>query len=54
MGVMRCKMCGGSLIQISATVCECDSCGTRQTITNAVDGKKNDFFNQTKRLHITA
>ena len=54
MAVLQCKMCGGSLIPVDATVCECDSCGTRQTIPNAGDDKKTNLFNRANRLRMNS
>ena len=40
MAVIKCKMCGGDLILVEgSTVCECDSCGTRQTVPSADNEK---------------
>ena len=54
MAVFQCKMCGGSLIPVDATVCECDSCGTRQTIPGGGDDKKTNLFNRANRLRMNA
>lgn len=54
MAVLQCKMCGGSLIPVDSTVCECDSCGTRQTIPNAGDDKKTNLFNRANRLRMNS
>ena len=36
MAVLKCKMCGGTLdVTEGMTVCECEYCGTQQTITTA-------------------
>jgi len=33
MAIIKCKMCGGDLVvQQGSTVCECEYCGTMQTI----------------------
>ncbi len=51
MAVFKCKMCGGDLeIQEKATVCECEYCGTRQTVPSADDEKKLQLFNRANRL----
>ena len=54
MAVLQCKMCGGSLIPVDARVCECDSCGTRQTIPGGGDDKKTNLFNRANRLRMNA
>ena len=51
MAVIKCKMCGGDLILIEgSTVCECDSCGTRQTVPSADNEKKLTLFSRAGRL----
>ncbi|MBE6751213.1 MAG: TIR domain-containing protein [Ruminococcaceae bacterium] len=51
MVVFKCKMCGGDLqIQEEATVCECEYCGTKQTVPSADDEKKLQLFNRANRL----
>ena len=38
MAVFKCKMCGGSLeVSDGATVCECEYCGTQQTLPKVMD-----------------
>ena len=43
MAVLKCKMCGGNLeVQEGMTVCECEYCGSKQTVPSVDDEKKND------------
>ena len=49
--VYKCKMCGGSLeIQEGMTVCECEYCGSKQTVPNLDDEKKINLFTRANRL----
>ncbi|MBQ8942190.1 MAG: toll/interleukin-1 receptor domain-containing protein [Firmicutes bacterium] len=51
MAIFKCKMCGGDLnIQQGMTVCECEFCGTTQTIPSADDEKKTNLFNRATQL----
>ena len=51
MAVLKCKMCGGNLeLQEGMTVCECDSCGSKQTVPRADDEKKMKLFDRANRL----
>ena len=51
MAVIKCKMCGGDLhIEEDSTVCECEYCGTRQTVPSADNEKKLTLFNRAGRL----
>ena len=51
MAIIKCKMCGGDLnIVEGATVCECEYCGTRQTVPSADNEKKLTLFNRAGRL----
>lgn len=52
MAVFQCKMCGGSLVPVDATVCECEFCGSRQTLPRADSGKKTNLFNRANRLRM--
>ena len=47
MGVYKCKMCGGSLNLINEEngLCECDSCGSTQTIPLQNNLKKTELYN---------
>ena len=51
MAVIKCKMCGGDLELVpDATVCECEYCGTRQTVPTADNEKKLTLFSRAGRL----
>ncbi|GEM_PF-297282 len=51
MVALKCKMCGGDLTPIEgSTVCECEFCGTLQTIPNADNEKKMNLFTRANRL----
>ena len=51
MAVLKCKMCGGSLdVTEGMTVCECEYCGTVQTIPQIDDEKKITLFTRANRL----
>ena len=51
MAVFKCKMCGGDLdIQEGFTTCECEYCGTKQTIPALDDEKKLTLFNRANKL----
>ena len=51
MAVIKCKMCGGDLQLIEgSSVCECEHCGTRQTVPNADNEKKMTLFTRASRL----
>ena len=51
MAIFKCKMCGGSLeIQEGMTVCECEYCGSKQTIPTADNEKKMTLFGRANRL----
>ena len=51
MAIIKCKMCGGDLELVpDATVCECEYCGTRQTVPAADDEKKLKLFERANRL----
>ena len=51
MTVLKCKMCGGDLnVLDEQTVCECEYCGTRQTVPKADDEKKLKLFARAGRL----
>ena len=51
----KCKMCGGELnITEGSNICECESCGTQQTIPSADNEKKINLFNRANRLRINA
>lgn len=49
--VLKCKMCGGDLdITAAENVCECEYCGTKQTVPAADSEKKLNLFNRAHRL----
>lgn len=51
----KCKMCGGDLNIIEGnTVCECEFCGTQQTVPTADNEKKASLFNRANRLRMNA
>ena len=51
MAVFKCKMCGGDLeIEPDVTVCECEYCGTKQTVPTADNEKKMTLFSRANRL----
>ena len=55
MAVFKCKMCGGSLeVSEGMTVCECEYCGTQQTVPSADNEKKVNLFNRANRLRIAS
>ena len=51
MAVFKCKMCGGGLdISEGMTVCECEYCGSVQTVPLLDDEKKINLFSRANRL----
>ena len=55
MAVFKCKMCGGDLeIQEGLTICECEFCGTKQTIPALDNEKKLNLFNRANRLRLNS
>lgn len=51
MALIKCKMCGGDLrLEEGSTVCECEYCGTRQTVPSADNEKKLTLFSRAGRL----
>ena len=51
MAAFKCKMCGGDLlIEAGMSVCECEYCGTKQTVPNADNEKKMTLFARAGRL----
>ncbi len=51
MPIIKCKMCGGDLNLIEgSTVCECEYCGTKQTVPSADNEKKLTLFGRAGRL----
>lgn len=53
--IIKCKMCGGDLnIQEGNPICECEFCGTQQTIPQVDNEKKGNLFNRANRLRMGA
>ena len=53
MAVFKCKMCGGDLeILENATVCECEYCGTKQTVPKLDNEKKLALFTRANNLRL--
>lgn len=53
--LIKCKMCGGDLaFEESSTVCECEYCGSRQTLPGADNEKKVNLFNRANRLRMNS
>ena len=53
--VIKCKMCGGDLHpEEGNTTCECEFCGTVQTIPRDNGEKKTNLFNRANRLRMNA
>lgn len=51
MAILKCKMCGGDLvIEPEMTVCECEYCGTKQTVPSTDDEKKLKLYERANRL----
>ena len=51
--VFKCKMCGGDIQIIEETsVCECEYCGSKQTLPNFDDEKKTKLFERAIRLRV--
>jgi len=47
MAIFKCKMCGGSLeVTEGMTVCECEYCGTQQTLPRLDNYKRNQLFDR--------
>ena len=55
MAVFKCKMCGGDLHpDTESTTCECEFCGTVQTVPSDAGEKKTNLFNRANRLRMNA
>ena len=55
MAIFKCKMCGGDLeINEGVTVCDCDYCGTKQTVPTAKDENLHGLYNRANTLRIKA
>ncbi len=53
MAVLKCKMCGGTLeINEDMSVCECEYCGTQQTVTTSKDENMQALFNRANILRM--
>ena len=53
--IFKCKMCGGNLdITEGATTCECEYCGTNQTVPVIDNEKKLNLFNRANRLRMAS
>ena len=53
MAVFKCKMCGGSLeITEGMTVCECEYCGTKQTLPKSGNDVATNLFNRANNLRM--
>lgn len=53
MAVFKCKMCGGSLEPaIGETVCQCEYCGTSQTIPRADDERLRQLFERANNFRL--
>lgn len=53
--IIKCKMCGGDLnFQEGNPICECEFCGTQQTIPQVDNEKKGNLFNRANRLRMGA
>ncbi len=53
MSTFKCKMCGGNLEIIdNSTVCECEYCGTQQTIPTVRDDVTANLFNRANNLRM--
>lgn len=47
MALFKCKMCGGNLnVKDGMTVCECEYCGTKQTLPKLDDEKRNNLYDR--------
>lgn len=53
MAIYKCKMCGGTLeVLEGGTICECDSCGTRQTVPSTNIEEMQRLFNRANTLRL--
>ena len=51
MTTIKCKMCGGDLvITPGSTICECEYCGSKQTIPNTDDEKRLKLYERANKL----
>ena len=53
MALFKCKMCSGNLeVTEGMTVCECEYCGTKQTVPKTRDDVMSNLFNRANNLRI--
>lgn len=53
MAIFKCKMCGGSLeVEKGQTICECEYCGTKQTVSATDDEVLTNLYNRANNLRI--
>ena len=53
MAILKCKMCGGDLeVLDGVTVCECEYCGTKQTVPTTQDEVITNLYNRANNLRI--
>ena len=53
MAIFKCKMCGGALeVLDGVTVCECEYCGTKQTVPTTQDEVITNLYNRANNLRI--
>lgn len=53
--VFKCKMCGGDLnVSEDSKTCECEYCGTHQTVPALDNEKKINLFNRANRLRMNS
>ena len=51
MTIFRCKMCGGNLnVQLNDNICECDYCGSKQTVPNTNNEKILRLYERANKL----
>lgn len=55
MATFKCKMCGGELIvEDGVTVCECEYCGSKQTVTTTDSEKIIKLYERANRLRMAS
>ena len=53
MAILKCKMCGGDLeVLDGVTVCECEYCGTKQTVSATKDEVITNLYNRANNLRL--
>jgi len=53
MAILKCKMCGGTLeVNNNESVCECEYCGTQQTLPKVYDEVITNLFNRANNLRL--